>query len=211
MSSEPLIPEDYGTLLAAIRERIRRNLWYMRQLYLAYRDNPKLQPLVAEISWSHNLTILDRCKDDLEREFYLRMTRRMGWTRRVLVHQIENQTYEKTLLSQTNFADTLPRARRRAQRAPLRRPPTQQVRTFGIMALMEALKVRVENGKIIGEAPRGFADGTELELCLAEPDDEMTADELAALQAALDAGWRSMEAGRYRSAHEVVAEQRAKR
>ena len=76
------------------------------------------------------------------------------------------------------------------------------------MALMEALKVRVENGKIVGEAPRGFAEGTELELCLAEPDDEMTADELAALQTALDAGWRSMEAGRYRSADEVVAELR---
>ena len=97
------------------------------------------------------------------------------------------------------------------QRAPLRRPPTQQACTFGYHGLMEALKVRVENGKIVGEAPRGFADGTELELCLAEPDDEMTADELAALQAALDAGWQSMEAGRFRSAHEIVAEQRAKR
>ncbi|MCP4594120.1 MAG: DUF1016 domain-containing protein, partial [bacterium] len=32
----------------------------------------------------------------------------MGWTRRVLVQQIENQTYEKTLLSQTNFAETVP-------------------------------------------------------------------------------------------------------
>ena len=76
---------------------------------------------------------------------------------------------------------------------------------------MEALKVRVENGKIVGEAPPGFADGTELELCLAEPDDEMTAEELAALQDAIDAGWRSMEAGRYRLATEVVAEQRARR
>ena len=79
------------------------------------------------------------------------------------------------------------------------------------MALMEALKVRVENGKIVGEAPRGIADGTELEPCLAEPDDKMTADELGALQATLDAGWRSMEAGRYRFAHKVVAELRAKR
>ncbi len=31
----------------------------------------------------------DRCKDDLEQEFYLRMTRRMGWIRRVLVHLSE--------------------------------------------------------------------------------------------------------------------------
>lgn len=76
---------------------------------------------------------------------------------------------------------------------------------------MEALKVRVENGKIIGDAPRGIAEGTELELCLAEPQDEMSEGELAALQAALDAGWRSMEAGRYRPAAEVVGELQSKR
>ena len=79
------------------------------------------------------------------------------------------------------------------------------------MRVMEALKVRVENGKIIGDAPRGIADGTELELCLAEPQDEMSEKELAALQSALDAGWRSMEAGRYRPAADVIAERRAKR
>lgn len=56
--------------------------------------------MAAEIGWTHNQAILERCKDDLEREFYLRMTRRMGWTRRVLIHQIESQSYEKTLLSQ---------------------------------------------------------------------------------------------------------------
>ena len=166
MSRRPLIPEDYGALLAAIRERIRSaqyealravnrqlvelywdigrlivdqqrdepwgrsvverlakdlqaefprvsgfsaaNLWRMRVFYLTYSENAKLATLSREIGWSHNVAILERCGDDLEREFYLRMTRRMGWTRRVLVHQIENQTYEKTLLSQTNFADTLP-------------------------------------------------------------------------------------------------------
>ncbi len=79
------------------------------------------------------------------------------------------------------------------------------------MRVMEALKVRVENGKIIGDAPRGIAEGTELELCLAEPQDEMSEEELAALQAALDAGWRSMEAGRHRPAAEVVADLRSKR
>ncbi len=79
-----------------------------------------------------------------------------------------------------------------------------------MMTVMEALKVRVENGKIIGDAPRGIAEGTELELCLAEPQEEMSEEELAALNAALDAGWESMEAGRYRPATEVVAELRSK-
>ncbi len=87
-----------------------RSMWYMRDFYLAYHSSQKLPPLVAEIGWSHNRTILDKCKDDLEREFYIRMTKTHGWTKNVLIHQIENQTYQKTLTSQTNFEQTLPAA-----------------------------------------------------------------------------------------------------
>lgn len=42
-----------------------RNIWYMRDFYLAYRENEKLQPMVAEIGWTHNLVIFEKCKDDL--------------------------------------------------------------------------------------------------------------------------------------------------
>jgi len=84
-----------------------QNLWYMRQFYLEYRDNEKLQPLVGEISWSKNLIVMARSKDLLEREFYIRMTRKFGWSKNVLIHQIENQSYEKTLLGQTNFDKAL--------------------------------------------------------------------------------------------------------
>ncbi len=84
------------------------NLWQMRQFYLEYKDDSKLQPLVGEISWVKNLLIMSRCKDALEREFYIRMTKKFGWTKDVLVHQIENRSYEKTMLGQTNFGKTLP-------------------------------------------------------------------------------------------------------
>lgn len=84
------------------------NLWRMRLFYESYVNNEKLAPLVREIGWSHNLVIVEKCKDDLEREFYIRMTRKFGWTKNVLIHQIENQTYEKTLLNQTNFDKTVP-------------------------------------------------------------------------------------------------------
>jgi predicted nuclease of restriction endonuclease-like (RecB) superfamily len=84
-----------------------RNLWYMRNFYASYCQSERLQPLVAEIGWTHNLIILERCKDDLQREFYIRMTRKLGWTKNVLIHQIDNQTYEKTLLNQTNFDRTV--------------------------------------------------------------------------------------------------------
>ena len=84
-----------------------QNLWYMRQFYLEYHNVPKLQPLVGEISWAKNLVIMARCKDPLEREFYIRMTRKFGWSKNVLIHQIENQSYEKSLLGQTNFDKAL--------------------------------------------------------------------------------------------------------
>jgi predicted nuclease of restriction endonuclease-like (RecB) superfamily len=84
-----------------------QNLWYMRQFYLEYCGKEKLQPLVGEISWSKNLIIMARCKDPLEREFYIRMARKFGWSKNVLIHQIENQSYEKTLIGQTNFDKAL--------------------------------------------------------------------------------------------------------
>jgi predicted nuclease of restriction endonuclease-like (RecB) superfamily len=84
-----------------------QNLWYMRQFYSEYRDQAKLQPLVGEISWAKHLVIMARCKEPLEREFYIRLTRKFGWSRNVLIHQIENQSYEKTLLGQTNFDKAL--------------------------------------------------------------------------------------------------------
>jgi predicted nuclease of restriction endonuclease-like (RecB) superfamily len=79
------------------------NLWRMKAVFEAYADSEILAPLVREISWSHNLVILERCADPLEREFYIRMTKKFGWTKNVLIHQVENQSYEKTLLGQTNF------------------------------------------------------------------------------------------------------------
>ncbi|NOQ37528.1 DUF1016 family protein [archaeon] len=82
-----------------------RNLWRMRDFYLTYQ---KLPPLVAEIGWTHNTIIIERCKNSLEREFYIRMTRKFGWSKNVLTIKIESKTYEKTMLNQTNFNDTLP-------------------------------------------------------------------------------------------------------
>lgn len=80
-----------------------RNLWSMRQFYVEYRESEKLQSLIGEIGWTHNLVIMQRCKDRLEREFYIRMTRKFGWTVAVLTHHIESNSYESYLLGQTNF------------------------------------------------------------------------------------------------------------
>jgi len=48
-----------------------RNLWYMRNFYLEYKDNEKLQTLSAQIGWSHNVAIMQKCKDSLEQKIAL--------------------------------------------------------------------------------------------------------------------------------------------
>lgn len=85
-----------------------RNLWNMRNFYIEYSQNEKLQTLSTEIGWSHNVAIFQKCKDDLQREFYIKSVMKFGWTYRVLDNHIDNNSYEKYLLNQTNFDTTLP-------------------------------------------------------------------------------------------------------
>jgi predicted nuclease of restriction endonuclease-like (RecB) superfamily len=101
------LSNDLRTEFPGISGFSRRNVFYMREFYLLYCDDMRVQPLVAQIGWSHNLVIFQRCKDSLEREFYIRMTRKFGWSKNVLIHQIDNQSYEKSLLGQTNFDQVL--------------------------------------------------------------------------------------------------------
>jgi hypothetical protein len=72
---------------------------------------------------------------------------------------------------------------------------------------VKAIRVRVENGRISGEAPPGFPEG-EVELCLADPGDQMTDEELGRLDEALARGFESIKAGRFRPAADVIADLR---
>ncbi|MDM8515554.1 DUF1016 N-terminal domain-containing protein [Desulfobacterales bacterium HSG16] len=57
------------------------NLWNMRLFYSETQEHKKLQPLVGEISWTNNILILTKCKNPLEREFYMLHTRKFGGQR----------------------------------------------------------------------------------------------------------------------------------
>ena len=89
---------------------VKPNIWEMRRFYLAYKDFPNLQRLVAEIPWGQNLTILSKIKDIVAREYYIESTKKCGWTRPVLTMQIESQAYERHVLQdkQHNFEKALP-------------------------------------------------------------------------------------------------------
>jgi predicted nuclease of restriction endonuclease-like (RecB) superfamily len=88
-----------------------RNLWDMRRFYLEYKDNPILRQLVAEIPWGHNLLIMNKIKDEKEKEYYIKNTIENGWTRNVLNLQIKSNAYQRQVLSTKthNFNETLPK------------------------------------------------------------------------------------------------------
>lgn len=70
---------------------------------------------------------------------------------------------------------------------------------------MENIRVRVENGRLVGDAPPGLPEGTELELRLVDPGDDLTAEELASLNRALESAWRSVRRGETETAENLLA------
>ena len=80
------------------------NLWRMMQFHETYRAQPKLAPLVRELSWTHNLLIMSRGKRDEEREFYLRVCVRERWSKRELERQLAGALFERTVLAPPKIA-----------------------------------------------------------------------------------------------------------
>src|SRR3990172_10916453 len=102
------LAKDLQKEFAGIQGFSVQNLWNMRQFYLAYKDNLKLQPMVGEISWTKNVIIMQRCKDDIQREFYIKTTKKFGWTKDVLINQLEAGAFERYMANQTNFDKAVP-------------------------------------------------------------------------------------------------------
>ncbi len=87
-----------------------QNLWYMRQFFMTYKETKNLQQLVGEVPWGQNILIFSKCKDENEREYYLKNTIEFGWSRKVLTHHIKTDLYRRDnqALKQNNFQETLP-------------------------------------------------------------------------------------------------------
>lgn len=78
-----------------------RNLRMMARFYSEYHTATNIMSLAEEISWSNHLVILNSCKDNKQREFYMREAKKFCWTEDMLTKQIENKAFE-------NSFDTLP-------------------------------------------------------------------------------------------------------
>ena len=87
-----------------------RNLKYMSKFAETYSDKEFVQQVVAQIPWGHNLIILDKIDNMVERVWYLKNIIKNGWSRNVLIHQIESGLYQRQVLANkvSNFENRLP-------------------------------------------------------------------------------------------------------
>ncbi|OGV39091.1 MAG: hypothetical protein A2020_13420 [Lentisphaerae bacterium GWF2_45_14] len=90
----------------------KRNLELIRQWYLFYTKASSIakQPVaqLAQIPWGHNIAIISKSRNIEEALYYVRNTIAHGWSRSVLVHQIESGLYAREGKAINNFSATLP-------------------------------------------------------------------------------------------------------
>ncbi|MBL7735472.1 MAG: DUF1016 family protein [Chitinophagaceae bacterium] len=152
----------------------KRNLRYMRDFAMTYPilqppaaklqdiENEEIefvQPLVAQIPWTHHTIILDKLKTEQERLFYIQKTAENGWSKNVLVLQIESNLHQRQGHTVNNFSNTLP-----VYQSDMAGEMFKSPYIFDFLNLGEEAKEReLENGliqhlkKFMLELGRGFA------------------------------------------------------
>ena len=136
-----------------------RNLMYMRAFAQEYPEQEFVQAALAQITWYHNITLLDKVKDREERLWYIKKTTAHGWSRNVLVHQIESGLYHRQGRALTNFERSLPKPQSDLAREILKNPYTFDFLTVG----EDAQEREIENALVrhikdfLLELGKGFA------------------------------------------------------
>jgi predicted nuclease of restriction endonuclease-like (RecB) superfamily len=82
--------------LGAMRGFSAQNIWRMKQFYETYHNKPILSTLLRELSWSNNLLIMSRAKDDNEKMFYMKLAIDEKYSYRELDRQITSMRYERS-------------------------------------------------------------------------------------------------------------------
>ncbi len=101
------LSKDLKNAFPTMRGFSKRNLLYMKQFAEAYPNFQITQVPLAQISWYHNITLLQKCPNEKIRFWYAQQALENGWSRDVMVHQIEWGLHERQGKAITNFSKSL--------------------------------------------------------------------------------------------------------
>lgn len=87
-----------------------RNLKYMAKFAARFPNREFVQEALAQITWYHHIALMDKVKNADEHAWYAKEAAQNGWSRNVLVHQIESGLYQRQVLVDkvSNFERRLP-------------------------------------------------------------------------------------------------------
>lgn len=86
-----------------------RNLKYMRAFAKAWPERQIVQDRLALLTWFHQIALLEKLNSPEERLAYAAAVTKHGWSRDILVIQIETGFLKRLGKSVHNFARTLPK------------------------------------------------------------------------------------------------------
>jgi len=103
------LAKDIKVEFPALKGFSVRNLKYMRKFAELYTDFEFVQTLSAQITWSHNIEIMDKVKSQAERKWYIEKTIESGWSLNILATQIKTNLYKRQVLVEktTNYKKNL--------------------------------------------------------------------------------------------------------
>jgi len=84
-----------------------RNLKYMRKFAQSWPSRKIVQEALAQITWYHNLALLEKLKASEERLWYAQKTIENGWSRNILVSQINTKLHKRMGKTTSNFETAL--------------------------------------------------------------------------------------------------------
>ncbi len=116
------LAHDLHTAFPTMKGFSRANLMYMRAFAEAWPDEQIVQQAVGQLPWGHNLVLLSKLKNGAERLAYAQQTIEHGWSRSVLVMQIETQLRDRQGKALTNFEQCLPKPQSDLARESLKDP-----------------------------------------------------------------------------------------
>ncbi len=153
------LSKDLKSAFPDLKGFSRRNLMYMRQFAENYPDFEFVQAPLAQMSWYHNIALLEKCNNDKERLWYAQKALENGWSRNVMVMQMESGLYARQGKSISNFEETLPRHDSELVQQALKDPYV-----FDFLQLADDIEERaiekalIDNiSKFLLELGRGFA------------------------------------------------------
>ena len=122
-----------------------RNLKYMKTFYNEYKDNAEFVHLGAQLPWKHNITLMQKVKDKTIRKWYMEKCLEEGWSKNILIYQIDTDLYKRQVenVKHNNFNLTL------KENSDLANNIMKEPYVFDLIELTEDYKERELENKMI--------------------------------------------------------------